>query len=278
MRRDAALYEAAPPPTGKRGRPRTKGERLATPAETAAALGDTAFTKEGVDWRGSGKDILVWSHPVLWYTVDKTRLVLPVIVRDPAHIMRDDFFFTTDLNTNPADVAADYAGRWSISACAPKTRSAGNTKDPNALHHCRCGSTQRSGPGTSRRTGQNPHGHHAPGTRRKPPQASSTPSQHCDENSGPNELRHCHPPNRFPRKSSTTYSTPSPPRHRPGTNKTSLSQATTTKLRNSTVRNQRLKLLKVRIDLVPDAGIATTPTPGVGQTGPPGSPPTVADP
>lgn len=28
MRRDAALYEAAPPPTARRGRPRTKGERL----------------------------------------------------------------------------------------------------------------------------------------------------------------------------------------------------------------------------------------------------------
>ena len=31
MRRDAALYEAAPPRTGKRGRPRTKGDRLPTP-------------------------------------------------------------------------------------------------------------------------------------------------------------------------------------------------------------------------------------------------------
>ncbi len=36
MRRDAALYEAAPPRTGKRGRPRLKGERLPTPPELAA--------------------------------------------------------------------------------------------------------------------------------------------------------------------------------------------------------------------------------------------------
>ena len=31
MRRDAALFQGAPPPTGKRGRPRTKGDRLPTP-------------------------------------------------------------------------------------------------------------------------------------------------------------------------------------------------------------------------------------------------------
>ena len=37
MRRDAALYQAAPPRTGKRGRPRTKGDRLPTPAQLSQA-------------------------------------------------------------------------------------------------------------------------------------------------------------------------------------------------------------------------------------------------
>ena len=40
LRRDAALYEPAPPRTGKRGRPRTKGDRLPTPPELAAAATD----------------------------------------------------------------------------------------------------------------------------------------------------------------------------------------------------------------------------------------------
>lgn len=36
MRRDAALFQPAPPSTGKRGRLRTKGDRLPTPPELAA--------------------------------------------------------------------------------------------------------------------------------------------------------------------------------------------------------------------------------------------------
>ena len=35
MRRDAALYEPAPTRTGRRGRPRTKGDRLPTPTGLA---------------------------------------------------------------------------------------------------------------------------------------------------------------------------------------------------------------------------------------------------
>jgi len=38
MRRDAALYEAAPPRTGKPGRPRKKGKRLDAPEEMARRL------------------------------------------------------------------------------------------------------------------------------------------------------------------------------------------------------------------------------------------------
>jgi hypothetical protein len=32
------LYDLAPPPSGKRGRPRLKGDRLGTPADLAKAL------------------------------------------------------------------------------------------------------------------------------------------------------------------------------------------------------------------------------------------------
>jgi len=40
MRRDTALYEAAPPRTGKRGRHRTKGDPLPTPTGLAAQASD----------------------------------------------------------------------------------------------------------------------------------------------------------------------------------------------------------------------------------------------
>jgi hypothetical protein len=114
MRRDAALYEPAPPRTGKRGRPRSRGARLATPEATSKALANDRFAAVNVNWRGTSKDLLVFSRHVLWYSVDKKDLVLLVIVRDPAGVMHDDFFFTTDLGAAPADVASSYAGRWSI--------------------------------------------------------------------------------------------------------------------------------------------------------------------
>ncbi len=97
MRRDAAIYEAAPARTGKRGRPRTKGTRLATPAQLAAGLADDAFCHVSACWRGRTKELLVWSRPVLWCSVDKKNLVLLVVVRDLEGVMHEDFFSTTDL-------------------------------------------------------------------------------------------------------------------------------------------------------------------------------------
>ncbi len=63
MGRDAALYEPPPPPTGKRGRPRTKGERLPTPPQLAEAA--RQWKKVDIDWRGRSETKLVWSRPVL---------------------------------------------------------------------------------------------------------------------------------------------------------------------------------------------------------------------
>ncbi len=113
MRRDAALFEPAPPRTGKRGRPRQRGARLDTPTQMAAKLTEGDFTRADVDWRGRPKQLLVWSTPVLWYSIDRNHQILLVIVRD-AGVMHDDFFFTTDLDTGAAWVASRYAGRWSI--------------------------------------------------------------------------------------------------------------------------------------------------------------------
>ena len=50
MRRDAALYEAPPSRTNRRGRPRKKGARLDTPVQLAKAA--TSCQEVEVDWRG----------------------------------------------------------------------------------------------------------------------------------------------------------------------------------------------------------------------------------
>jgi hypothetical protein len=130
MRRDAALYEAAPPPTGKRGRPRTRGARLPTPAQWAKELDDTDFSKVDVDWRGRPAALLVWSKKVLWYSVDKSNLVTLVIVRDPEGHQPDDFFVTTDADATPGKVASRYAGRWSIECMNRDVKQVLGAEDP----------------------------------------------------------------------------------------------------------------------------------------------------
>lgn len=72
MRRDAALYEAAPPRTGKRGRPRLKGTRLPTPPEVAAQARPRDWHKVTVDVRGRSVQRLVLTRDVLWYRVNPT--------------------------------------------------------------------------------------------------------------------------------------------------------------------------------------------------------------
>jgi hypothetical protein len=112
--RDAALYAPAPPRTGRRGRPAKKGTRLPTPPEQAAAATAAQGTRTSIDRRGRDTDVDLLARPVLWYAVNPEHQVLLVIVRDPAGIENDDFFFTTDLTARPADVISEYAARWSI--------------------------------------------------------------------------------------------------------------------------------------------------------------------
>ncbi len=114
MRRDAALFGPKPAPTGRRGRPRTRGERLGTPQEIAGSLGRRKFRAVTVEWRGRSETRLVWSREVLWYGVCPKAMVRLVVVRDPAGVEHDDFFFTTGSEMAPAEVLSTYAGRWAI--------------------------------------------------------------------------------------------------------------------------------------------------------------------
>lgn len=115
MQRNAALYEAPPPRLpGQRGRPRKKGARLGTPPDLAAAARPEAWTKVSLRLRGRTAERLLLCRQVLWYGLLPDHLVALVVVRDPAKIQRDDYFFTTDLDCAAEWVAEHYAGRWSI--------------------------------------------------------------------------------------------------------------------------------------------------------------------
>ena len=111
LRRDAALYDPAPPRTGRRGRPRTKGDRLPTLDLAASA---TDWTPDQVCFRGQMVERLLWSRKLLWYETARSRPLLLVIVRDPAGHQHDDFFIISDTTMAPAEVASLYSDRWAI--------------------------------------------------------------------------------------------------------------------------------------------------------------------
>jgi hypothetical protein len=132
IRRDAAIYDKAPPRTGRRGRPRTKGERLPTPAQLAAKVRPRHWKTVDVDVRGTTVQRLVHVRDVVWYSVNKRDLLRLVIVRDPTGVQPDDFFITTDLTANAAQVASRYAGRWSIEICFRDAKQHLGAEDPQS--------------------------------------------------------------------------------------------------------------------------------------------------
>jgi hypothetical protein len=112
IRRDAALFELPPPRTGRRGRPRTKGNRLPTPSALAAQLNN--WTAAQISIRGKMFERLLCSRTVLWYEVAASRPILLVIVRDPSARQPDDFFVSSDISITPATIASEYGDRWAI--------------------------------------------------------------------------------------------------------------------------------------------------------------------
>jgi DDE superfamily endonuclease len=116
--RNAVLYHRAPAPTGKRGRPRMKGDRIGTPAQAAATAGWRTVT---VARYGRTDTVSVAVFDCLWYGVFGPTPVRMVLVRDrqsrPMLAL-----ITTDLAVTDADLVARYAARWAIEVTFFDTR------------------------------------------------------------------------------------------------------------------------------------------------------------
>lgn len=111
LRRDAALFELAPPVTGKRGRPRLKGARL----PSLATLGRTlAFTETTVSRYGATTTVHTATITCLWYSVFGSRPVQVVLLREPGHSGYQLALVSTDLTASPTQIIQRYAARWSI--------------------------------------------------------------------------------------------------------------------------------------------------------------------
>lgn len=111
LRSNAALYEPAPPPTGRRGRPRSKGARL--PSLTGLAA-EATFEPVTVSRYGATVTLRAAVVCCLWYGVLGPRQVQVVLVRDKAKNGYEIALVSTDLSATAGAVIERYAMRWSI--------------------------------------------------------------------------------------------------------------------------------------------------------------------
>ena len=108
--RNAVLYALAPPRTGKRSRPRTKGERLGTPDDIAAAA---AWDTVTVTAYGREETRRTADVTCLWYGSWHTRTVRLILSRDERTASGYDLaLVTTGLDASPAALVTRYAARW----------------------------------------------------------------------------------------------------------------------------------------------------------------------
>jgi len=113
LRCDAALYAPAPPPTGRRGRPRVKGDRLPE-LIVLAAMTRYQWTAVQVRCYGRTLDREVLAIGCLWYRALGGQLVQVVLSRPVGS--PDGYqlaLVTTDLAATPQAVIERYADRWS---------------------------------------------------------------------------------------------------------------------------------------------------------------------
>jgi hypothetical protein len=124
MRANAALFELAPPRTGRRGRPALKGARLQSLAELAASAVFAPVTITGPDGRSRVEH--VWRTSCLWYGPFHTRPVVIMLIRKPD---RPDGFdialASTDSDATSAQLIARYDGRWTIETAHQEAKAHG---------------------------------------------------------------------------------------------------------------------------------------------------------
>lgn len=112
MQRNGVFYAPAPPPTGRRGHPRWKGERLGTPGEIAAGA---TFTTHTVERYGRTETVLIAVVAGLWYGAFHRRPCRLILIRDLGSTKPYDLaLVTTDLAADVTQIVARYSFRWGI--------------------------------------------------------------------------------------------------------------------------------------------------------------------
>jgi hypothetical protein len=109
---NATLYAPAPPPTGRRGRPATKGNKLGKPADLAAAA---TWRRATVSYYGKTSTVELATVRCLWYGSLGKVPVNVVLVRQLGSARAYDIaLVTTDPAASAAQIVARYAARWPV--------------------------------------------------------------------------------------------------------------------------------------------------------------------
>jgi len=113
----ASLYEVHPELDNpllwrnRRGRPRSRGERIGTPAQLAAATPGIPAT---VTRYGKQALVTIREHRCLWPGVYRSRPVRVIIVTDRVPAKPGIMLVTTDMTAPAAALVTRYASRWAI--------------------------------------------------------------------------------------------------------------------------------------------------------------------
>jgi SRSO17 transposase len=114
LRANAALYERQPPPTGKKGRPRKWGERLAGLAKIARDPA-TTWTETTVRRYGKSETLRLATIECLWRPLGSDTPVRVIIVADAGKPSGYQLaLITTDLDASAGEIVERYADRWPI--------------------------------------------------------------------------------------------------------------------------------------------------------------------
>ena len=117
LRSNAAIYEPAPPPTGKQGRPRKWGQRLPRLARIALDPA-TQWTAHAVRRYGKTETLMLHTIDCLWGPLGAETSVRVILVQDAAKSSGYQIaLITTDLDASAAEIVERYADRWPIEVC-----------------------------------------------------------------------------------------------------------------------------------------------------------------
>jgi hypothetical protein len=124
VRATAALYELAPAPTGKRGRPPLKGKRLPSLATLAETLAFKPVTITGPDDRQRIEHAA--ELVCLWYGPFHTRPIKLLLVRSPDRADGYDIAIaSTDTDATAEELIGRYASRWTIETAIQEGKANG---------------------------------------------------------------------------------------------------------------------------------------------------------